>query len=377
MSKRVEFFSLCSAVQNCIKCPRMLQSQRVLNGSVGNLDAKIMFIGEAPGRLGADDTGIPFHGDKSGHNFEELLSFAKLPREQIYVTNAVLCNPKDENGNNATPKKSEIANCSTYLKNQIELIGPKLIVTLGSKALDSTRLIQHHQLQLKTDVRTKNRWFNKILIPLYHPGQRAMIHRSMANQRSDYQFVSEILSRLNKRKRNINQKASLDVGIIVEYLLTLKPIISYFNLHKLFYLVEYASMKKYGIRLTNSYIVRQKDGPYCTELHIKKLEKVIPDLKCRWYKNGTFDIYKSGSNLFNHSLLDEFELEDELRLLIDDVYRKYGNLSKFKLKQKVYLTTPMRTLLKIEKEENINLYNSPVPFESMNKKLPLTDGSTL
>ena len=372
MSKRVDFFSLCSIVQNCSKCPRMLQSQRVLNGSVGNLEAKIIFVGEAPGRHGADDTGIPFHGDKSGHNFEDLLSFAKLPREEIYVTNAVLCNPKDENGNNATPVKSEISNCSKYLKDQIDLINPKIIVTLGSKALDSTGLIESHNLKLKTDVRSNNAWYNRILIPLYHPGQRAMIHRSMANQRSDYQFVSETLRRLSRKKSKITQKASLEVGVIIEYLLTLKPVISYFNLHKLFYLIEYNAIKEYGVRLTNSYIVRQKDGPYCTELHIKKLEKTIPDLKSKWYKNGTFDIYKSGSNLFTHSLLDEFELEEELKDLIDKVFNKYGNLSKFKLKQKVYLTTPMRTLLKIEKEEKINLYNVPIPFETVNKKLPLT-----
>lgn len=372
MSKRVEFFSLCSVVQNCNKCPRMLQSQRVLNGSVGNLEAKIMFVGEAPGRLGADDTGIPFHGDKSGHNFEDLLSFANLPREQIYVTNAVLCNPKDENDNNATPIKSEISNCSKYLKDQIDLINPKIIVTLGSKALDSTKLIESHYLKLKTNVRSKNEWYNRILIPLYHPGQRAMIHRSMANQRSDYQFVSETLKRLSRKKRKITQKASLDVGVIIEYLLTLKPVISYFNLHKLFYLIEYTSMKEYGARLTNSYIVRQKDGPYCTELHLKKLEKTIPDLKSKWYKNGTFDIYKSGNNLFTHNLLDEFELEEELKMLIDKVFYKYGSLSKFKLKQKVYLTTPMRTLLKIEKEEKINLYNAPIPFETVNHKLPVT-----
>ena len=368
MSKRVEFFSLCARVKNCTKCPRMTESLRVLNGSVGNLHAKILFIGEAPGRLGADNTGIPFHGDKSGHNFEELLSFAKLSREDIFVTNAVLCNPKDDNGNNATPKKIEIANCSSYLKEQIDLINPKIVVTLGAKALDATKFLDDHNLQLKLGVRTKNKWNNRILIPLYHPGQRAMIHRSMANQRSDYQFVSETLNRLDKKKYTIKQKASIEVGVIIEYLLTLKPVISYFNLHKLFYLIEYHSVKKYGGRLTNSYIVRQKDGPYCTELHIKKLEKTIPDLKCKWYKNGTFEIYKSGNTLFRQTLLDEYELEDDFKVLINEVFTKYGNLSKFKLKQKVYLTTPMRTLLKIERDEKINLYNSPIPFSSIQQR---------
>jgi uracil-DNA glycosylase len=69
----VEFDSLCKEVQNCKLCPRMKGSQRVLNYSAGNLEAKIMFIGEAPGRLGADESGIPFHGDKAGNNFEILI----------------------------------------------------------------------------------------------------------------------------------------------------------------------------------------------------------------------------------------------------------------------------------------------------------------
>lgn len=363
MNKRINFNFLCNSVQNCSKCVRMLDSQRVLNGSVGNLDAKIMFIGEAPGRFGADETGIPFHGDKSGHNFEDFLSFSKIDREYVYITNAVLCNPKDEKGNNSTPKKIEIENCSSYLIEQIQLVNPEIVVTLGTKALEATRLIEKHNIQLKESVRTKNKWYSRILIPLYHPGQRAMIHRSQANQRSDYQFVSETFRRLKNKKKPIYYKASTEVGVIVEYLLTLKPVISYFTLHKLFYLIEYNSMKKYGFRLTNSYIVRQKDGPYCTDLHIDKLKKTIPNLKCKWYKNGSFEIYKSNQNGIYHSLLNEYELKEEYRQLIKEVNKKYGNLSKFNLKQRVYLTKPMREILKTESVDGINLYNTPIPIE--------------
>src|SRR5687767_4808993 len=104
----IAFDKLCSKVAACVLCPRMVHSQRVLNHSSGSLGAQIMFIGEAPGRLGADNSGIPFHGDKAGHNFEELLEFAKLDRSNIFVTNAVLCNPRDEDGNNSTPTKIEV-----------------------------------------------------------------------------------------------------------------------------------------------------------------------------------------------------------------------------------------------------------------------------
>ena len=93
--------TLCAQVQGCRKCYRMNESARVLSRAAGRIDAKIMFIGEAPGRLGADSSEIPFHGDKAGHNFEELLEFAGLTRASVFVTNAVLCNPRDASGNNA------------------------------------------------------------------------------------------------------------------------------------------------------------------------------------------------------------------------------------------------------------------------------------
>src|SRR5213080_3667840 len=111
-------------------CPRMATSERVLGYAAGNLDAKVMFIGEAPGRLGADTSQIPFHGDKSGENFERLLDQAGLTRYETFVTNAVLCNPKDSNGNNATPTLSEIENCSGFLRRQIGLVEARIVVTL-------------------------------------------------------------------------------------------------------------------------------------------------------------------------------------------------------------------------------------------------------
>ena len=143
-----KFDLLCSTVQGCQKCLRMQGSTRVLNRGAGKIDAPIMFVGEAPGRLGADSSGLPFHGDKAGHNFEELLGFADLTRGSVFVTNAVLCNPKDEKGNNASPNQTEIANCSLYLKQQVDLVNPKIIVSLGANALKALSLIEQHELSL-------------------------------------------------------------------------------------------------------------------------------------------------------------------------------------------------------------------------------------
>lgn len=316
-----------------------------------------MFIGEAPGRLGADNSGIPFHGDKSGHNFEELLDFAKLDRSGIFVTNAVLCNPRDEQGNNSTPTKIEVQNCANHLAEQIRIINPKIVVTLGATALESTRFTSPHSLVLRDNVRTANDWFNRILIPLYHPGQRAMLHRSFANQRSDYQFVAEQLKRITKKQiapRHLNVNTSI-IPVVKEIIMSMSSV-DYFKLHKLYYLVEYNYFKKYHERLTNAYIVRQKDGPYCTDLHIQKLKKGMPEL----------EIKQRNRNLlvgFSQNLLSAYKhLTGTKGEIIRSVIGTYGKLSNEEIKTKVYLTTPMRNFLKLEKLEHLNLYNAPIIF---------------
>src|SRR5207248_3325846 len=116
------FNTLVSDVQACRLCSRMEDSSRIFGLASGSPRARLMFIGEATGRLGADETAIPFHGDRAGDNFERLISQSGLSRYDCFITNAVLCNPKDEKGNNATPTKLEVANCSGFLKRQLDLI---------------------------------------------------------------------------------------------------------------------------------------------------------------------------------------------------------------------------------------------------------------
>ena len=362
-----DFDALCEKVQQCTLCARMCDSQKVLNRSAGSLNADIMFIGEAPGRLGADNSGIPFHGDQAGHNFEELLKFANINRSNIYVTNAALCNPKDGNGNNSTPTKTEIANCSAFLKAQIELVNPKVVITLGSVALESTRLIFKHELSLRDSVRTANGWFNRILIPFYHPGQRAMIHRSMANQRSDYQFLYDTIKSVSKASKNITySKPAVDVVTIIDYLFRKKASYTYFALHKLFYLIEYKSVLKFGGRLTNSYIIRQKDGPYCTDLHIQKLKRALPYLESRPLSNINIQVYKSERELFEYQEFSMYDaLEKPVRDLIDEVLFEHGNKNNAALKRTVYFSRPMRNILAIENEKKLNLYNTPITFSNM------------
>ena len=104
-NKGRKFEMLVENVNRCNLCVRMCGRTKVLSEKNGNIDSKVVFIGEAPGRLGADRTGIPFYGDQAGQNFERLLQFTGLTRKQVFITNAVLCNPRDEKGNNSPPNK--------------------------------------------------------------------------------------------------------------------------------------------------------------------------------------------------------------------------------------------------------------------------------
>jgi uracil-DNA glycosylase family 4 len=338
----------------------MCHSARVLNYSAGNLSAKLLFIGEAPGRLGADETEVPFHGDKSGRNFEDLLSFAGITRNDVFVTNAVLCNPKDKDGNNATPTSAEAANCQPFLKRQIELVNPAIVATLGNTALRALAGIENHSLTLGQHVRTIHAWLGRWLIPLYHPGQRAMLHRSFANQRSDYQFVAEQWHRLTQTQRASSGTTRSDVMALARYLLANRGAVSYFELHKLAYLAEYLHVRKSGRRLTAAYFIRQKDGPYCTDLQIDRLRRADGSIRI-FTEHGKLCL-RLGKDQTPQLFAAQSEISDEAKAAADEAMRRYGDKDDAELKTAVYLTAPMRFLLRREQSAKSNLYNSPIDF---------------
>src|SRR5216684_2454495 len=97
------FLALSAEAAACTLCPAMCERAAVLSELNGSLDARVLFIGEAPGRKGADRTRIPFSGDQSGKNFERFLASINLGRDQIFITSAALCNPQTSSGANRKP----------------------------------------------------------------------------------------------------------------------------------------------------------------------------------------------------------------------------------------------------------------------------------
>ncbi len=364
--KETKFLDLVDRVHACQKCPRMKGSARVLGPGCGPLDAPLMFIGEAPGRLGADGSHLPFHGDKSGHNFEKLIEHVGVSRYEVFVTNAVLCNPKDDKGNNATPTPGEILNCAPFLRETIDVLDPAIVVTLGAVALKACSAIEAHTVSLREHVRTSRTWKGRTLIPVYHPGQRAMVHRSFANQLSDYQFIAESLRRLKKpRKKPSGTKPRTDsakLGLVAQRTLRGSPNgLSYFALHKLCFLAEIASLESTGERLTNAYVVRQKDGPYFVDLHLAKLPHLVPGIQS-WSERGKVFLRLTPQLDFLPAQ-ESPGLGEQDEAAIQKALAKYGRMTDEELKRVVYLSKYMRALLRKEKSSGANLYNASVlPF---------------
>src|SRR5205807_8227114 len=144
-----KFQALASEAAACIRCPAMCERTAVLSDLNGPIEARVMFIGEAPGRKGADYTRIPFSGDQSGRNFERFLSSISLQRSDIFITSAALCNPRTATGANRKPTASEVRNRSDFLGRTIGLVDPSGHVTLRMVAVEALKSLQYHELNLR------------------------------------------------------------------------------------------------------------------------------------------------------------------------------------------------------------------------------------
>jgi uracil-DNA glycosylase family 4 len=169
--------------------------RRVIGPANGPLDAPILFVAEAPGRFGADVNGVPLAGDRTGQAFDALLLGAGIDRQRVFVTNAVLCNPRAPDGRNDRPRMAELRNCGRHLQAQIDLLDPGWVVSLGRVALDALALIQPHGAILARDVGTARPWYGRHLVPLYHPGPRSIARRGLAQHVADFQRLGALLGR--------------------------------------------------------------------------------------------------------------------------------------------------------------------------------------
>jgi uracil-DNA glycosylase len=195
--RQKSFAELAAEAAVCTRCPAMCERAAVLSELNGSVDARVMFIGEAPGRKGADRTRIPFSGDQSGRNFERFLASIDLNRSEIFITSAALCNPRAASGANRRPAASEIRNCSDFLRRSIELVDPRVVVTLGTVALEALKLVHCHDFNLKNDAGRIRGWNGRLLVPLYHPSPQVLItSRKEESQLRDYKVVRRAIGQV-------------------------------------------------------------------------------------------------------------------------------------------------------------------------------------
>lgn len=191
--RKVLFDILCHESGTCHVCSRMAGKSAVLSRRNGTLVPKALFVGEAPGRLGANRTRRPFSGDQSGARLEELLASIDLSRDEIFITNAVLCCPGSDEQNLA-PSGEETRHCSHFLRDTLALLRPPVVVTLGAVALRAVGRIIHRPLVLAEAAGSIIECDDFLLVPLYHPSPRVLATvRGFEQQKADFAVVREAI----------------------------------------------------------------------------------------------------------------------------------------------------------------------------------------
>jgi DNA polymerase len=178
--------ALRAAIGDCRRC-KLCSGRTNLVFGVGNPHAKLMFVGEGPGR-DEDLQGEPFVG-RAGQLLNDIITKGiGLKREDVYIANVVKCRPPD----NRNPEPDEVAACEPFLKKQIDLIGPEIIIGLGKFAVQTL-------LQSKVPItRLRGNWhtYHGIkLMPTFHP---AYLLRNPADKRLVWEDIKKVIQEMRR-----------------------------------------------------------------------------------------------------------------------------------------------------------------------------------
>jgi uracil-DNA glycosylase family 4 len=173
------------------------------NNSTG--ESEIMFINERPGRIGTGGSGyVSFDNDDPSANFfRECFDAAGLDRESVFVTNACLCHPIFDGYKDKEPTIRELTNCHHWLREQLRIVRPLLVVTVGWSALQS--LLRYEGLWPVHDRENFSSWVGTLIeftdpwiYPIAHTSRRGRIYRKAALQKSDWLKIPKILERARR-----------------------------------------------------------------------------------------------------------------------------------------------------------------------------------
>ena len=172
-------------IGDCTRCRLHKQGRKQIVFGVGNSQAELMFIGEAPG-ADEDEQGEPFVG-RAGQLLNNMIKAMGLRREDVYIANIIKCRPPG----NRTPERDECETCSPFLMRQIEVIGPKAIVALGAVAAKTLLAINAPMAELR------GRWYDfrgTKLAVTYHPAFLLRDPRQKKEAWKDLQMVMKELA---------------------------------------------------------------------------------------------------------------------------------------------------------------------------------------
>ncbi len=193
-SKAERLAALSGPVLACTKCPHLVKSRTQVVFGVGSPDAELMFVGEAPGE-DEDRQGEPFVG-KAGQLLTKIIEAMSFARGDVYIANVLKCRPDMPPGmpGNRKPKNDEMQTCLPYLRQQIDIIQPRLIVALGATAMEGLLGATESMSSLR------GRWHDFQGTPLmatYHPAY-LLRNQSLGEKRKVWEDMLLVLERLEK-----------------------------------------------------------------------------------------------------------------------------------------------------------------------------------
>ena len=192
-TKSAALEALRGPVLACTNCPHLVQSRTQVVFGVGNPDAELMFVGEAPG-ADEDLVGEPFVG-RAGQTLTKMITAMNFRRADVYIANILKCRPNMPPGQpgNRKPESAEMNVCKPYLLRQIEIIQPKVIVALGGTAVEGLLGIEKAGI---TKMRGTWKEFQGIpLMPTYHPAY--LLHnQSNTEKRKAWEDMMAVLEKL-------------------------------------------------------------------------------------------------------------------------------------------------------------------------------------
>ena len=176
----------------CTKCPHLVKSRTQVVFGVGNPEAELMFVGEAPGE-DEDLQGEPFVG-KAGQLLTKIIETMGFPRSDVYIANVLKCRPDMPPGEsgNRKPRADEMAVCLPYLREQIDIIRPRVLVALGATAMEG---LTGETLPM---ARLRGRWHDFGGIPLmatYHPAY-LLRNQALSEKRKVWEDMLMVLEKM-------------------------------------------------------------------------------------------------------------------------------------------------------------------------------------